>query len=1047
MLNGEIIVSALKEVIRRADNTDPKLGIRAAAEKAHRRIICGGEFPSQLVMHALVLGCWARKASRLHETCLSCLQHIAFADCLARNATIDLFGKATTIGVALVEAVLEVLAHSDPAAQMKALDCFSLCLEDVSGPLQVKAILCCFNLALASGGKGAEGGASPLHVGSSGMLTSLVHRVVTQFVVDSCPASSPEIFYCTTQLDFFSEADPMDQYIELATPLIEKNGDFAAEGGPVLLRASTASSAVDLRQSADLGQTTSISGLPAVASATSGLAPSLRDLLIVFRFFCTAASKGIATSSLEESSLEVRARLLALKSVFLILSDLPSVNCDSEHRCSAWLSTLFQLAKYDLLRSIARNVATAVPGQFFTTAMEILGILMAKFHYHAHEELSALLDVVVFPLAVSKVSTFNQKFEVLRMLRGIVESPSLLVSYFINYDCNPQFDAAGKSGGMLEMLLQFTCDMMFSTVHNSLTQVTQSVASQLARENGNGAVSPDQDLMLRCECVRIIHKVTESFRRWIFDDPKAKESSTVTTDVDPRLLSMHGHRPTELFLDNWSSEDDDSDPDDPDTSNDCMFPAREEHGGSFSMAMSPTVIGAAGSSESDSERFLGAAGPGAASAGGGSQPASSAPFLGMGRRKHVRYHWKHIHQQLCNKRIVQEAASRFNTNWRHGRTFLTDRGVIKEGETLSFARFLRNTPSIDRKMLCSLFEKVTKDEQCADILAKYLSTFDYRGVPIDVALRDTTCEFMSWTRPQFEAQVWEKIQGMFGEEYARQNEGLVGISPRDADAMAGVLLFLHTSLHNANARSARMTEEQFVRDGSACLVTPLPAEEMRAMYARIAARRWGLDSNSRNPRQQEIAEMRVRISSVIASPLVPANPSPISLSSVTFKPASAPDTPVEDDALLLSASVAAYADDLDRFRLQQAQQAYVRAAQELLLKLEKEIRECQERTPAFRQPYIPPHFAQHVRPMLLLSYPQLAACAYLGLRTLRHEPILRLILDFYQNIMDVSAAFVINLSDLHSAVERTIQQGLRQGGVSGLGALRVSLAPFFMNRV
>jgi hypothetical protein len=88
-----------------------------------------------------------------------------------------------------------------------------------------------------------------------------------------------------------------------------------------------------------------------------------------------------------------------------------------------------------------------------------------------------------------------------------------------------------------------------------------------------------------------------------------------------------------------------------------------------------------------------------------------------------------------------------------------------------------------------------------------------------------------------------------------------------------------------------------------------------------------------------------------------------------------------------------------------------------------------------------------VRPMLLVSYPQLAACAYLGLRTLRQEPILRLILDFYQNVMDVAAAFVLNLSDLHSAVERTIQQGLRQGGVAGLGGLRVSLAPFFMNRV
>jgi hypothetical protein len=370
-------------------------------------------------------------------------------------------------------------------------------------------------------------------------------------------------------------------------------------------------------------------------------------------------------------------------------------------------------------------------------------------------------------------------------------------------------------------------------------------------------------------------------------------------------------------------------------------------------------------------------------------------------------------------------------------------------------------------MLCMLFEKVTKDDQCAEILRKYLGTFDYREVPIDVALRDTTCEFMSWNRPQFEAQVWEKIQGMFGEEYALQNQATTAaafsLSSRDADAMAGVLLFLHTSLHNANARSARMTEEQFVRDGSACLVAPLPAATMREMYARVAARRWGLDVNQRNPRQQEMAELRARSSSSVFSAAVPSTPPVISpatplggqqasienpAAAAAATAAAGPAGPEAEDAKLLSVSVPPYAEDLDRFRLQQAHQAYVRAAQELLSKLEHELRQRKDNVRARRQPFIPPYFAQHVRPMLLLSYPQLAACAYLGLRTLRQEPILRLILDFYQNVTDIAAAFVLNLTDLHTAVERTIQQGLREGGTTAaLGELRVSLAPFFMSRV
>ena len=1045
-------MSGLKEVIRRADGTDQKLHIRDAAEKAHRRIICGGEFPSQLVMQALILGCQARKASRLHETCLSCVQHIAYADCLAKGSPIEILGRSTTIGVALVEALLEVLVHSDAPAQIKALDCFSLCLDEVKGQLQVRAILCCFNLSLASGSTSHVTGASPLHLSSSGMLTTLLHRVVTQFVADSVPSEVSEVFSCTTVLDFFGDADPMDKYVELAIPLVAKRQNAAATSSSWAQQPSSSTdlpgassdtntatlmstaSQMDLRQSVEF----SASGV-----MNNSLPPSLRDLLLVLKNFCIIASRGIATSSLQETSIEVRTRLLALKMILLIFSDLPAANCESEHRCAAWLSSLFSLAKYDLLRSLARNIATVVPGSFFSMATEIIGLLMSKFHYHAHEELAALLALVVFPLASSKLSTFNQKFDVLVMIRRLVESPSLLVSYFINYDCNPLFDARGKFGGMLEMLLQFVCDMMFATVSHLGSPTLSSTG---------GIVSPDQEVMLRCECVRIIHDVTASFRRWLFDDPKAKSSRSANRDGggaggkfveasaadDAHLLNSQGLRATELFLDDWSSEDGDESGDDHDTSIDGIC-SRDEGGGSFAMAMSP----AAGTgSESDSEKLLN--GPSATPAPVG----NIGPFLGMGRRKNIRYHWKHIHQQLCNKKILHEAAARFNTNWRHGRTYLVDRGVISENDLLSFARFLRSTPTVDRKMLCSVFEKVTKDEQCVAILRTYLSTFDYRGVPIDVALRDTTCEFMSWDRPQFEAQVWDKIQGIFGEEYARQNEER--ISARDADVMAGVLLFLHTSLHNANARSAKMTIDQFVRDGSACLIVPPPVEEMKEIFARVASRRWGLDSNARNPRQQEIAESRK--STVAAAAVADAAAAATTKGTPTTSGGGGLEAALaaaSNDDVLLSEQVRPYADDLDRFRLsQQAQQEYVRTAQELLIKLENEVRESQEQVSSMRQPYIVPHFAQHVRPMLLLSYPQLAACAYLGLRILRHEPILRLILDFYQNVMDVAAAFVLNLSDLHTAVERTIQQGLRvSSGAAPLGHIRVSLAPFFMNRV
>ena len=201
-----------------------------------------------------------------------------------------------------------------------------------------------------------------------------------------------------------------------------------------------------------------------------------------------------------------------------------------------------------------------------------------------------------------------------------------------------------------------------------------------------------------------------------------------------------------------------------------------------------------------------------------------------------------IQQARTNNLIASEARKRFETGWRVGRAFLVERGVLPDEHPPSFARVLRGQPVLIpglplRQICCEVFSRIVRDPYCEATLTSYLELFDMTGIPVDTAFRDFTVEFTNWDAPgQFEGQVWAKIQESFGRRYAQCNPGTLSAS--DCDALAGTVLFLHTSLHNTRI-SDKITCERFATLARQCLEHPPTLEEMEATYQRVAAAPWG----------------------------------------------------------------------------------------------------------------------------------------------------------------------------------------------------------------
>eukprot|EP00796_Vickermania_ingenoplastis_P001521 gene1521-906_t len=642
-----------------------------------------------------------------------------------------------------------------------------------------------------------------------------------------------------------------------------------------------------------------------------GLPPALREYVFCLRQCCRSAagSRAAASTSKKKPSAEVeekdlRERTLGMRLLTMVMERLPCANCEYEHPCATWLSVVLMACRYDLIGCIARNILKPEPFHLFKDSLQVLGSLLRKCHYPLARELHTLLAMYVLPITASPCSSFRQKHAVLSMVHEILSLPHVAVSYFINYDCNPSFDPNGEYRGMLELLVTFVTEMTFSdqtkaddTEGPQRSPKTSEKRCQRAPSEGRldvprGSLTMEQQKILRHECLMVIQTLSESMFYWATEDPKeiAKEimggnGGPLAVLADSEWVMMHLDLPSE-------AEDGEARPapiPSPEvgpvspTGPVVMEPlSRLELAGSRSLPRqhpyaeqlnyasyilrSQGLAGGTGSASQSISSLTSFLPPNSAE--GSSHLNPVLPNAGC----IIRYHWKHIHHLRHNKAIAV-AASRMiaEGRWREAKTFLEDRSyiprLVPSTEELNgghvppgrssyahFTRFLFDYPHMDRQAIQNIFEKVNKSDPAPRHIAReYFHLFDYRDKAIDVAFRDTTCRFVSWDRPMFEAQVWETLQQMFGEEFAAQNPR--GYGATDAETLAGALLFLHSTLHNANAKGSEMTEEDFVQSTLECLEFPMDAKEVRLMYRRVAKMQWVLDAYGRTPQEAERASV------------------------------------------------------------------------------------------------------------------------------------------------------------------------------------------------
>eukprot|EP00658_Telonema_sp_P-2_P024914 TRINITY_DN20024_c0_g1_i1.p1 TRINITY_DN20024_c0_g1~~TRINITY_DN20024_c0_g1_i1.p1 ORF type:complete len:215 (+),score=34.87 TRINITY_DN20024_c0_g1_i1:2-646(+) len=132
----------------------------------------------------------------------------------------------------------------------------------------------------------------------------------------------------------------------------------------------------------------------------------------------------------------------------------------------------------------------------------------------------------------------------------------------------------------------------------------------------------------------------------------------------------------------------------------------------------------------------------------------------------------------------------------------------------------------------------------AAVLEAYASMQLFEGVPLDEAFKLFVCSLLHpENQPKDkqlpESQAWSHFQTVFGTEYSLQNKGTsYSMSPYAADALAGSLLFLHSTSHNPNAAFI-FEKEDWISKTKESMGIPFSSEVLGGMYDRTSSAPWG----------------------------------------------------------------------------------------------------------------------------------------------------------------------------------------------------------------
>lgn len=136
--------------------------------------------------------------------------------------------------------------------------------------------------------------------------------------------------------------------------------------------------------------------------------------------------------------------------------------------------------------------------------------------------------------------------------------------------------------------------------------------------------------------------------------------------------------------------------------------------------------------------------------------------------------------------------------------FLVENGVLMHSPA-SAALFLReHAGELDESKVGEYLDP-KKGEFNSELLTAYLRTFSFRGVPIDIAMR----QFMFGFRPAGEAQILDRLLERFSQVYIEENPGSDFVKTDSAFWFSFSIMQLATTQHNPMAVQFRFTLESW----------------------------------------------------------------------------------------------------------------------------------------------------------------------------------------------------------------------------------------------
>lgn len=186
---------------------------------------------------------------------------------------------------------------------------------------------------------------------------------------------------------------------------------------------------------------------------------SIKDAFLVFRSMAKISVKNIE-DTLDMRSHAVRSKLLSLHMLHSILRDQVPLFLNPKLKLysNGYKSLLDSIRQY-LCLSVSRNAASPIAPVFEIT-LEILWIMVNNMRIHFKREIPIFFAEIYLPIADLKTSTNYQKKYFLQFLSKICSDPSIIIEFYLNYDCDERFP------NLTEIIVDFLSSNTLNKVEN-----------------------------------------------------------------------------------------------------------------------------------------------------------------------------------------------------------------------------------------------------------------------------------------------------------------------------------------------------------------------------------------------------------------------------------------------------------------------------------------------------------------------------------------------------------------------------------------------------